>query len=297
MSKTTIKKIVKVCKIKNCNGKYCAKGYCWKHYNQMRLYGKILAEKSPALLVTYTCKNCGIIFIPPDHPERPRTYCSNECHFIYERAHSTRKTDREYYDKHFSIPGNREKKREMDRKYRAKNREKMCTKAKGYYLANKSEIKKKWKQGYTKAEREKKKAYYFANKAAISKNHTKWCAKQRKENPAYRLHDNITSQLSHVLSIGKGGRRTSEILGYSIDDLKKRLESKFTTGMTWDNYGEWQVDHIIPVSAHNFKTPDDIDFKRCWALKNLQPLWAEDNMLKRAKLSKPFQPSLLLSVE
>ena len=271
MSKTTIKKIVKVCKIKNCNGKYCAKG------------------------VTYTCKNCGTIFVPPDHPERPRIYCSTECRYIYERAHSTRKTDKEYYDKHFSIPGNREKKREMDRKYQAKNKEKLRVKAKKYYLANKSEIIKK-QQKYASVNKEKKKAYDLANKATIRKNHAKWCAKQRKENPAYRLHDNITSQLGHVLSTGKGGRRTSEILGYSMDDLKKRLESKFTAGMTWDNYGEWHIDHIVPVSVHNFKTSDDIDFKKCWALKNLQPLWASENILKRAKLSKSFQPSLLLQV-
>jgi hypothetical protein len=49
-----------------------------------------------------------------------------------------------------------------------------------------------------------------------------------------------------------------------------------------------------PITAFNFNTPEDIDFKRCWALSNLQPLWARDNLSKQNKLIKPFQPSLLL---
>jgi hypothetical protein len=65
--------------------------------------------------------------------------------------------------------------------------------------------------------------------------------------------------------------------------------------MTWGNYGQWHVDHKIPISAFNYETPDDIDFKRCWALKNLRPMWAKENISKGAKLDKPFQPALALS--
>jgi len=54
----------------------------------------------------------------------------------------------------------------------------------------------------------------------------------------------------------------------------------------------WQVDHIIPLAAHNFISSGGIDFKRAWALKNLQPLWAYDNQSKGCSLDKPFQPSL-----
>jgi 5-methylcytosine-specific restriction endonuclease McrA len=64
--------------------------------------------------------------------------------------------------------------------------------------------------------------------------------------------------------------------------------------MSFDNYGEWHVDHKIPLSAHNYETPDDEDFKRAWALKNLQPMWGPENISKGAKLDKEFQPSLAL---
>jgi len=67
--------------------------------------------------------------------------------------------------------------------------------------------------------------------------------------------------------------------------------------MTWDNYGKWHIDHVIPTSVFNFEKPEDDDFKRCWSLQNLQPLWALDNIKKGNKLEKPFQPKLIFSKE
>ena len=97
-----------------------------------------------------------------------------------------------------------------------------------------------------------------------------------------------------IKRLSKGGKRREEILGYTILDLMAHLEKLFLPGMTWENYGEWHVDHKIPLAVFNYETPFDIDFQRAWALSNLQPLWAIDNLKKRAKLTKPFQPSLLL---
>jgi hypothetical protein len=71
----------------------------------------------------------------------------------------------------------------------------------------------------------------------------------------------------------------------------------FKPGMTWENYGTyWHIDHKVPVVVHNFNRPEDIDFRLCWALRNLQPLEALENMKKQDKLDKPFQPSLRLAV-
>jgi len=62
----------------------------------------------------------------------------------------------------------------------------------------------------------------------------------------------------------------------------KHLESLFLPGMNWENYGfyGWHIDHIIPVVKFRFETVDDPDFKKCWSLTNLQPLWAKDNYKK-----------------
>ncbi len=87
-----------------------------------------------------------------------------------------------------------------------------------------------------------------------------------------------------------------ELLDFSIEELRAHLEKLFLPGMNWSNHSRngWHIDHIIPLAAHNYETPDDIDFKRAWALSNLRPLWAKENISKGAKLSTPFQPSLLL---
>ena len=63
----------------------------------------------------------------------------------------------------------------------------------------------------------------------------------------------------------------------------RHLETSFNNGMTWDNYGKWHVDHIIPKNSFNYTSPEDKEFKECWELKNLQPLWAGDNLRKSSK--------------
>ena len=83
---------------------------------------------------------------------------------------------------------------------------------------------------------------------------------------------------------------------YDLNDLIKRLKRTMPKNYTWQDYldGNLHIDHIIPISAFNFSTPKQIDFKRCWALENLRLLSAEENLRKNAKLSKPFQPALKL---
>jgi hypothetical protein len=62
------------------------------------------------------------------------------------------------------------------------------------------------------------------------------------------------------------------------------ISPKFQKGMTWENYGKWHIDHIIPVSAFEFEKETDDQFRKCFSLNNLQPLWAHDNIVKGAKI-------------
>jgi hypothetical protein len=117
-----------------------------------------------------------------------------------------------------------------------------------------------------------------------------------------KIRSTALGKLNHRLSVGvrqslrknKSGWHWELLVGYTLAELKAHLEEQFTAGMTWENIGQWHIDHKIPKAAFNFETPDDIDFKRCWGLKNLQPLWAKENFKKRDKLEGPFQPSLLI---
>lgn len=94
---------------------------------------------------------------------------------------------------------------------------------------------------------------------------------------------------------GNRRNRTWELLvGYTLYDLQSHLEEQFTEGMSWANYGDWHIDHKTPLAVHNFETTEDLDFKRAWNLKNLQPMWAVENKRKGSRLEMPFQPSLSL---
>lgn len=79
-------------------------------------------------------------------------------------------------------------------------------------------------------------------------------------------------------------QKTFDILGYSVDDLIRHLESQFEPWMTWDNYGKWEIDHIVPDSFYNYSSIYDVAFRESWKLSNLRPLEKSLNASKGAKL-------------
>lgn len=94
----------------------------------------------------------------------------------------------------------------------------------------------------------------------------------------------FSANMRNSLKGAKGGRSWEKLVGYSVNDLIDHLESRFHEGMTWDNYGAWHIDHIRPIDSFNYLSPEDEEFRECWALQNLQPLWALENMRKGSKI-------------
>lgn len=127
-------------------------------------------------------------------------------------------------------------------------------------------------------------------RAAFNKNYNK-----KKNFLGEKLNNNMSSGMYCSLKGLKKGARWQSLVDFTFEELKIHLEKHFAKGMSWENYGKrgWHVDHIIPVTAFNFEKPTDIDFKRCWTLKNLQPMWEPDNIRKSNKLNQPFQPALI----
>lgn len=119
--------------------------------------------------------------------------------------------------------------------------------------------------------------------------------KRRRMKNSLKLNNRILSGIRFSLIEQKHGSRWESLVGYTTDQLKRHLERQFKDGMSWESFlkGEIHIDHIIPKSVFNFEKPEDDDFKRCWSLKNLQPLWAKDNIKKSNKLDKHFQPRLI----
>lgn len=95
-----------------------------------------------------------------------------------------------------------------------------------------------------------------------------------------KLNNSISSNMRRSLKGTKKGRHWETIVGYTLSELMQTLEKEFRDGMSWENYGKWHIDHIIPLAQFQFDTTEDPEFKKAWALNNLQPLWADENQKK-----------------
>jgi len=117
-----------------------------------------------------------------------------------------------------------------------------------------------------------------------------------KETPSFKLNSNIRRAIGKALNGSKNGRHWETLAGYTLDQLKSHIECQFLPGMSWDNYSVtgWHIDHIIPKNVFNFSKPEHPDFKRCWSLDNLRPMWSVENIRKGNRITKPFQPYLAL---
>jgi hypothetical protein len=135
---------------------------------------------------------------------------------------------------------------------------------------------KEWARDHKKRIGEYGRRYYEENREKVN-NYKK---QRRRTNLGCRLTHVLRGRLNGVLR-GKGKiDHTLALLGCTLDEFKKHLESKFLSGMTWENYGRkgWHVDHIIPCSW--FDLSKEEDQRLCFHYGNMQPLWAVDNLSK-----------------
>lgn len=123
--------------------------------------------------------------------------------------------------------------------------------------------------------------YYKKNKEQISKRITKYRHERRKTDIEFRILQNCRSRLNKVIKGETKSVSTKKLIGCSIEKLLEHLENQFQDGMTWDNYGEWHIDHIKPCALFDFTKVKDQ--RECFHYTNLQPLWAEDNLRKKDK--------------
>ena len=167
---------------------------------------------------------------------------------------------------------------------------------KEYYKRNKEKKLKQQKEWRKNGGKKKQKEYYEGNKGRIRKQLKEWREKQkekygvsystkwREENKMYEFDHRFSNSVRQAIYNDTGGYKWENYVDYTWKDLKGHLESQFEEGMTWRNYGEWHLDHIIPKCNFYYEGPEDEDFKECWRLENLQPLWAQDSWEKAKKM-------------
>lgn len=99
-------------------------------------------------------------------------------------------------------------------------------------------------------------------------------------NPEFRMLHNLRRRLNRWLHGTRCSWEMREMLGAPRAQVKAHFEALFSPGMTWENYGKWHVDHVKPCAR--FDCFDPVQQKACFYYRNLQPLWAVDNLRKGA---------------
>jgi len=208
----------------------------------------------------------------------------------------------------------REQNKDKYKKY--KQTDKYKEKSKIYKQKTKQHIQ-EWGKEYYKNNKEKFSSYYEINKEKIIARTKKWSILNKKtlsdkfkekykSNPQTKLRLIVSGRIREFLkSVGKNkeGKSISKYLSYTMQDLKQHLESLFEPWMTWENHGvynsktwqdydqstwTWQIDHIIPQSKIPYSSIEDENFKKCWALENLRPYSAKENIIEGSNLARTY---------
>jgi len=140
----------------------------------------------------------------------------------------------------------------------------------------------KWYENNKEHRKQYLKEYRENNIEKIRKTKRDYERNRKARDPLYKLISNFRTAIYQVLKESNVDKNEHyfDVLPYSQGELIQHLENQFTDDLTWDNYGEWHVDHIIPISSFNIQEMGDEEFIKCWSLKNLQPLWGEENIRK-----------------
>lgn len=166
------------------------------------------------------------------------------------------------------------------KKYRDANKEKLNAIDAAEYRAN------------PEPSKQRAKAWYWKNREKVlarmsSESGRKYAREQMRKRlatePQFKLHTNVSRAIRASVK-DKKHRSWESLLGFSLADLVKHIERQFLTGMNWSNHGKgkgkWHIDHIVPQVSFCFTSVHDADFKACWAITNLRPLWSTDNISK-----------------
>jgi hypothetical protein len=201
---------------------------------------------------TKVCKKCEVEkdFCEFDIRKTSKDGLNNRC----------KECRRNYFNQYNSM--NRDKKNEQHKKYYYSNRDKELVRNRLKHEKNK----------------EKEIEYRKNNRNKINERE-----KNRYNNDVlYKIKTNMRNRLRLFLKSKKiyKTNTTLNLVGGTPEIIKEHLESQFTDGMSWDNHGEWHIDHKIPLSSA--KTEEEV--YQLAHYSNLQPLWAEENLKKSNKL-------------
>lgn len=168
----------------------------------------------------------------------------------------------------------------------------------------KREQKQIWRENNRAQDRQTTKAWNAANSDKVSEYQKRHKSKPEiksrillrrikryNSDPLFRLQLIIKAQFSRLKKGKIGWSKAAKYLGCSLEEFFSYIEKKFDCGMSWENQGSaWQYDHVIPCATFDLDTEESR--QQCFHFSNFQPLWAEQNARKSAKLNAIIEPAI-----
>lgn len=239
-------------------------------------------KKERRFVAVIVCVNCGREAVKKSHHQKWCRDCAAHC---FRKSKNARIRAARSADP--------EKHRAAVRQWQKDNPEKVRASRLRFEKANPEIVKARNSKKNGEKARIRARLWYAANKERVAARGQTEQVKARKRDwmrnaarePSFRVFSAFSRSIRSTI-LDKKGRPWELVAGYSAEILLAHLERQFLPGMTWANYGRgagrWHIDHILPRTHFNFKSADDAEFKACWALSNLRPLWGVDNIRKHA---------------
>ncbi len=175
-----------------------------------------------------------------------------------------------------------QKRLERARQYRQEQREAIAER-KRLARAKKLEMIRSYDREYNTKNKERRAEYHreYNSRESSKQRRAQLRRKNWESNPQYRLGLLLRNRLWYALKGKKGNASTIALLGCSIAEAVRHIESQFQNGMSWANHGEWHIDHIRPLAAFDLENAEQL--AEACHYTNLRPLWKVDNLRKGAR--------------
>ena len=196
--------------------------------------------------------------------------CERQRIFEYSRRPEVRKRAREKQRERMKDPEYKQKIQNWNKEYKSREevKEKSRKRSQEYRKKNPEIIKQRNKDWRAK------------NKESYRESRTIFQRNKRRNDPIFRMQQNLRRRVHWAITHQETTKdeTTMNLVGCNLDKLIDFLESNFHEEMSWENYGEWHVDHIRPCSS--FDLGEDGQQKVCFNWRNLFPLWGKNNQIK-----------------
>jgi hypothetical protein len=217
-------------------------------------------------------------------------YWCRECNKKYRNKNKEKITEYRKEHKEERKKWYREHREEI-KEYNKKHNEKRSKYMRMWYQKHKIKILKKrkkyfhdYRQTHKKEIIKYRKEYYQKHKKDILLKRKHYKRDRLKTDLNFKITQYLRTRIWWALKENSKSKHTIKLVGCSIEFLKKYLKSKFKKGMNWSNYGKWHIDHIRPCASFDLSKAEEQ--RKCFNYKNLQPLWAEDNLKKHTQYNR-----------